>query len=63
MVKLFEEVVRIPSIQKHCGKGARSLDAVMCEFSPLCCFVGEAAMAKIYRESGLAVGTERDEEE
>jgi hypothetical protein len=56
MVKLFEAAVRDERIVAACPKDSaglamtEALDAVLREHSPLCCFIGDDAMAAIYAE-------------
>jgi len=58
MMRLFETVVADSRIIAAAPKDAQgkaktdSLNAVLIEYSPLCCFVGEEAMRKIYHEIG-----------
>lgn len=58
MVRLAEAALsdeRIAAAAPHTADGqakAESLDAVLLEYSPLCCFVGEEKMQVIYAEVG-----------
>lgn len=59
MVKLFEAAVADPRIIAACPKDAdgqaktSSLDAVLREHSPLCCFVSDQALAGVYEAAGV----------
>lgn len=44
MLLLFNASVAREEIVRHAGGRADSLDAVLREFSPLCCFLGDAVM-------------------
>lgn len=56
MLRLFEAAINDERIIAAAPKNAEglakteSLDAVLREHSPLCCFVGDAALEGIYRE-------------
>jgi len=61
MIRLFEAAVsdeRIVTAAPRSSDGsakAESLDAVLLEYSPLCCFIGDERMLTIY----AAVGKEQ----
>jgi len=58
MLRLFELVVADERITEAAPKNAeglaktQSLDAVLLEHSPLCCFIGDERMRAIYEETG-----------
>lgn len=52
MVMLFEAFTADERVGKLTGGDAMRLAAVALEWSPLCCFVGDDALAPIYLELG-----------
>ena len=66
MLELFGAWVADPRVAEMApitagGKrDAGALDAIALETSPLCCFVGDEAMAALYRRAGDAAGIRID---
>lgn len=58
MLRLFDAVVQDERIAAAAPKNAKgepkteSLNAVLLEHSPLCCFIGDERMKAIYEETG-----------
>lgn len=54
MLRLFEAFTADERAQRMAGGDAMRLAAVVAECSPLCCFVGDAVVARIHAETGVA---------
>lgn len=53
MVMLFQAFTEDPRSAEMAGGDSMRLSAVALECSPLCCFVGDEALAPIYAETGV----------
>lgn len=53
MVELFERVTRHPRILTATQGDAHRLEPVISEFGPLCCLIGDEAMAEVYAKAGV----------
>lgn len=53
MLRLLDAAVADKAIAEHAGNQAESLDAVLREFSPLCCHIDAGELALVYAEAGI----------
>ena len=51
MVRLFDAAVAMPAVVDACGGDTHLLTEALQRFKPLCCFVGQEALDKIYAET------------
>jgi hypothetical protein len=56
MVKLFEAFVEDERAISMAGGDSLKLNAVMIECSPICCFISEDALKRVYEETGVSNG-------